>query len=83
METFNATNARQNLYKLIHQTNETHRPIQILGKSGNAVLLSEEDWRAIEETLYLQSVAGMTQSLIEARNTSVEECEELDWDSIK
>lgn len=83
MEAINATNARQNLFKLISQTNETHHPIQILSKAGNAILISEEDWRAVQETLYLQSVPGLTESVLTAKSTPLEECEEVDWDAIK
>jgi PHD/YefM family antitoxin component YafN of YafNO toxin-antitoxin module len=59
---------------------ETHEPIQITGKRGNAILISEDDWRAIQETLYLQSISGMKDSIIEGMKTPVDECDkELDW----
>lgn len=63
MTTLNATEARSKLYKLIDETSETHQPITITGKRGNAVLLSEADWNAINETLFLLSVPGMRDSI--------------------
>jgi len=80
MTILNATEARSKLYSLIDETAETHQPIVINGKSGNAVLVSEEDWRAISETLHLMSVPGMGESIKEGMRTPVSECsEELDW----
>jgi len=80
MTTISATKARDSLYRLIDEANESHTPIQITGKRGNAVLLSEDDWKAIEETLYLSSVHGMIDSIKEARNEKLENStEELDW----
>ena len=75
-----ATEARSNLYRLIDETAESHQPIIIMGKRNKAVLVSEEDWSAIQETLYLLSVPGMRESIREGMDTPVEECdEELDW----
>ena len=80
MSTLNVTEARANLYNLIDETAETHEPILITGKRGNAVLLSEDDWRAINETLYLLSISGMRESIREGMSTDLEDCEtELDW----
>lgn len=80
MKSVNATNAREKLYTLINEANLSHEPIQILGKRGNAVLISESDWNAIQETLYLMSVPGMAESIREGIKTPVQECrEELDW----
>ena len=53
MRTINVTKARANLYKLLIEASESHEPIQITGKKSNAILVSEEDWRSIQETLYL------------------------------
>ena len=75
MTTINATEARSKLYKLIDETLNTHQPITITGKRGNAVLLSEEDWRSVEETLFLLSVPGMRESI---REGMAEELENLD-----
>jgi antitoxin YefM len=80
MATFSASEARKNLYKLVDRVKETHEPIYITGKRNSAYLVSEEDWRAIQETLYLSSIPGMRESLIEGMNTPIEEMsEELDW----
>lgn len=80
MRTLSATNARAKLYKLIDETNESGEPIQITGKRANAVLISEDDWRSISETLYLLSIPGMRESIREGLNTPVEECDrELEW----
>lgn len=75
-----ATEARSNLYRLIDETAESHRPVVITGKRNNAVLVSEEDWAAIQETLFLLSVPGMRESIREGMETPVSECdEELNW----
>jgi antitoxin YefM len=57
------TQARSRLYQLIDEAAESHEPIQITGKRANAVLVSEEDWRSIQETLYLVSIPGMRDSI--------------------
>ena len=76
----NATEARSKLYSLIDETSSTHQPIVITGKRGNAVLISEEDWNAISETLHLMSIPGMGESIKEGMKTPVSECSEaLDW----
>jgi prevent-host-death family protein len=80
MQTLTASEARANLYRLIDQTAESHQPIAITGKRANAVLLSAEDWSAIQETLYLLSVPGMRESILEGMATNADECsKELDW----
>tara|TARA_R110002124_G_scaffold285065_3_gene463146 strand:+ start:115 stop:366 length:252 start_codon:yes stop_codon:yes gene_type:complete len=82
MKTLTATQARKDIYRLLDETSYTHEPIQITGKRSNAVLVSEEDWRAIQETLYLNSIPGMQESIVEGLNTPIEETEEkLDWES--
>ena len=80
MKTISVSQARANLYKLMEEAGESHEPLVITGKKGNAVLLAEEDWRAIQETLYLLSIPGMRESIREGLETPVEECaEDLDW----
>lgn len=80
MKTLSATQARKEIYRLLDEICETHEPIQISGKRSNAVLISEDDWRAIQETLYLTSIPEMQKSIIEGLNTPIEETdEELDW----
>lgn len=80
MTTINATEARARLYNLIDEAAETHQPIVITGKRHNAILLSEEDWSAINETIYLLSVPGMRESIKEGLKQNLDECsQELDW----
>ena len=80
MKTLTATQVRKDIYRLLDETSETHKPIQITGKRSNAVLISEEDWLSIQETLYLASIPGMQESIVEGLNTPLEETEEeLDW----
>jgi antitoxin YefM len=80
MTSLNATEARAKLYSLIDEAASTHRPIVITGKRGNAVLVSEEDWNAIAETLYLLSVPGMRESIQKGLETPLAECaKELNW----
>ena len=80
MKTLSITEARKNIYKLIDQATETHEPIQITGKRNNAVLVSEEDWRSIQETLYLTSIPGMRESIIDGIKSPLgETSEELEW----
>lgn len=64
MPILTASQARANLYRLIDQTSESHEPILIAGKRSSAVLVSEEDWRAIQETMHLLSVPGMRESIV-------------------
>lgn len=80
MITLPATTARAKLYSLIDETASSHIPIQITGKRANAVLVSQEDWSAIQETLFLLSVPGMRESIKEGLNASTEDCSDsLDW----
>ncbi|MBN2865414.1 MAG: type II toxin-antitoxin system Phd/YefM family antitoxin [Thiotrichales bacterium] len=80
MTTLNSTVARSNFYGLIAQVNESHQPITITGKKGNAVLIAEEDWSAINETLFLLGTPNMRESIVEGLKTPVEECDtELAW----
>ena len=66
MTILNATEARSKLYSLIDEAAASHQPIVITGKRANAVLVSEEDWNAISETLYLLSIPGMRKSIKES-----------------
>ncbi len=80
MKTISVSQARANLYKLLEEAGQSHEPLVITGKRGNAVLVAEEDWRAVQETLYLLSIPGMRESIREGLDTPVEECaEDLDW----
>ncbi len=80
MTILNVTEARSKLYSLIDEAATTHQPIVITGKRGNAVLVSEEDWNAIAETLHLLSVPGMRKSIKEGLAQDLSESsKELDW----
>jgi len=72
--------ARTNIYKIMDETSQTHQPIMITGKRNNVVMISEEDWNAIEETLYLNSVSGMADSIKEAMDAPDSEfSEDIEW----
>lgn len=72
--------ARTNIYKIMDETSQTHQPIMITGKRNNVVMISEEDWNAIEETLYLNSVTGMADSIKEAMDAPDSEfSEDIEW----
>ena len=80
MTTFNATEARSKLYSLIDEATTTHKPITITGKRGNAVLLAEDDWNAINETLFLLSIPGMRESIIDGMESDIDDTStKLDW----
>lgn len=75
-----ATTARAHIYRLIDQVNEESEPLTITGQRGSAVLVGEDDWRAIQETLYLQAIPGLTESIREAREEGLDAgSEDLDW----
>ncbi|MBM2832524.1 MAG: prevent-host-death family protein [Dehalococcoidia bacterium] len=76
MTILTATEARRRLCSLVDEVRKSHEPVQIVGKRSSAVLVSEEDWRAIQETLYLTSIPGMRESIQEDLRTPVEECDE-------
>jgi len=83
LKTLNVTQARQNIYNLVDDTIEHHEPIQISSKKGNVILISENDFNSIQETLYLLSIPGMRETLIDGKNTPIDECltsEEIGWD---
>ena len=80
MNSITVTDARKRLYKLINETADSHEPILISGKKANAVLVSEEDWNAINETVHLLSIQGMRESIIEGLQTPLEDCDEsIEW----
>ena len=80
MQTMNASEAREKLYRLLDETAAAHEPMLITGPRSNAVLVGEEDWNSIQETLYLLSVPGMRESIREGLATPVDECEkETGW----
>lgn len=82
MERIGATDARANLYNLIAETAQTNQPVIITSKRGNAVLISEADWQAIQETLFLNNIPGMVQSIQEGMQAPEEDfvdADEVDW----
>lgn len=80
MTTLTASQARTKLYKLLDKAAESHEPIQITGKRHNAILIAEDDWRSIKETLYLLSIPGMRESIRKGLKTPIKKCsKKLDW----
>lgn len=80
MTTVTATAARTRLYALLDEVAETHEPVQITGKRANGVLISEDDWRSIQETLHLASIPGMRESIIKGLKTPVGKCaKDIAW----
>lgn len=80
MSTLPIDDAQLNLQKVIDEVTESHQPMLIQGANSNAVLLSEEDWSSIQETLFLLSVPGMRESIRAGLAMPVEDCTgELDW----
>jgi prevent-host-death family protein len=80
MTTLTVTQARKNIYSLVDEVNESHEAIQIQGKRGSAVLISEDDWRSLQETLYLSSLPGMKKSILKGMKTPVRKCsKKLVW----
>jgi len=80
MSSINITNARKNLYKLVENLSDTHEPVHITGKNNSAVLVAEEDWRSIEETLYLLSIPGMRDSIAKGMKEPLEKSPtKLEW----
>lgn len=78
--TITASKAREDLYKLIDRVSDNHKPVIITGKRHNAVLVSEEDWSSIQETLYIMSVPGLYESIIRGSKEPLSECSrDLSW----
>ena len=79
MTSISITKARANLYQTVSEVNESSRPITITNNRGkNAVLVGEEDWKAIQETLYLNSIPGMSQSILSSKEEDLSECTSYD-----
>ena len=80
MTILNVTEARTNLYRLMEQVADSHEPVTITGKRANSVLISQDDWFAIQETLYLLSIPGMGKSIKEGLSTNLDACDkDLKW----
>jgi prevent-host-death family protein len=70
------TEARKELYRLVDEVQASHEPVRIRGKRNTGVLISEEDWEAIQETLFLHSIPGMSESILKGMQTPTERCSE-------
>ena len=82
MNILNASQARANLFKLLEQVNQDSKPCVITSRKGDGVLISKDDWESIQETLYLQSIPEMRESIVEGMQTPLSECiseDELEW----
>ncbi len=80
MNTINVTNARKNLYKLVKSIIDSHKPVHITGKDGSVIMIAEEDWNAIEETLFLSSNPKLKKSILDGMKEPIDKCsEDLDW----
>jgi antitoxin YefM len=80
MTSITVTEARKQLYTLLDDVAQSRRPVQIMGKRHSAVLVSEDDWRAVQETLYLTGIPGMRESIRRGLRTRVDKCDrELVW----
>jgi prevent-host-death family protein len=80
MTSITATEARKRLYSLLDAVADSHEPVQITGKRHSAVLVAEEDWRAVQETLYLVGIPGMRETIAKGLKTPVGKCDEaLNW----
>ena len=83
MKSVSITKARQDIFNIIEQTIANSEPIQITSKKGDVVMVSLEDWSAIQETLYLLGIPGMRESILDGAKESIEECKSLKdigWD---
>ena len=80
MTSLSVTNARKDLFNLVDKVAKSHEPIYITGKRHSAVLISEEDWACVQETLYLASMPEVKKSIIKGLKTSVKECDtDIEW----
>ncbi len=80
MKSITATRARQNLYNLIDEVSESNEPTQITGKRNNCVIISEDDWKSLQETIYLLSIPKMRESIRDGLSEKLDNCDEkLDW----
>ncbi len=80
MTIYTASSARQNFFQLIKSVIKSHKPVHVTTKEKNVVILSEDDYNAMQETLYLMSIPGMRDSIKQAMQEPYDDCaEELDW----
>ena len=76
MSILNATSARNNFFKIVDEALTTHEPITVTSKNGNVIIISEEDYASIRETMYLSNIPGMKEKIIKGLNTPLDECVE-------
>lgn len=81
MTTVNITKARSNLFDLAERVVKFNDTVNITTKDGSFVMISEEDYNSLMETLHLYSIPGMKESIQEGINTPLDECETLDWEN--
>ena len=80
MKSISATQARKDIYNLVKSVDSGHEPVQITSRNANAILISESDWRAIQETLYLLSIPNMREKIKQGLQTPLKECDkDIDW----
>lgn len=80
MPVLSASDARSDLYRLIDRINDSHEPVVISGKRNNAVLIAEDDWKSIQETLFLLSIPGMKESIVDGMKEPLEKSvKKIDW----
>ena len=80
MKSISVTEARKQIYKILDEASQTNEPLQIIGKRSNAVLIAEDDWNSIQETLHLLSIPGMRESIIEGMKTPISKTsKKLNW----
>jgi antitoxin YefM len=80
MRSIRVSEARDNLYKIVEEASQSAEPLMITGKRGNAVIMGEDEWRAVEETLYLLAVPGMRKSIVTGMKTPIKNCDKnLEW----
>ena len=80
MDSITAAQARERLFELLDDVYDSHEPVRITGRHGNVVLIGEDDWCGVRETLYLVSITGMRESILEGMAIPIDECEEkVEW----
>lgn len=81
MSIVNATTARNNFFRIIDEAIMTHNPVTVTGKAGNVVIISEEDFSAIKETMYISGIPGLRERIIIGLNTKLDDCVEDSQDA--
>ncbi|MFR2891653.1 type II toxin-antitoxin system Phd/YefM family antitoxin [Peptoniphilus grossensis] len=79
MENVNATNFRKNIFEYLNSAVSFGDVINVSTKNGNAIVISEDEYNSLVETVYLLSIPGMKEKLMDGKNTSLDDCQELKW----